>query len=252
MIATLIESRSITPRDTLYVLQNPELAKRSRPGQFVEIKLTDAGDPFLRRPISIFDCDGENTISLLVRTVGYGTQHMTQWQPGMQVDVLGPLGNGFTLDPDASTCLLIGGGIGLAPLNFLARTLLHQGKKVHILFSPKRDAQLVDALSDADSFTIHYADNRAHFSTVLSALLQDMPDQVFACGPEGLLEIIADQTAELGIPCQLSMERRMGCGFGICLGCAISIRTENGLVYKKVCKDGPVFRAEEVSFHELP
>ena len=252
MLAKLLEQRSVTERDTLYVFECPELARKARPGQFVELKLTDSAEPFLRRPISIFDADGERTFTLLVRTVGRGTEYMTRWTAGTEVDVLGPLGNGFSWDKNWESCILVGGGIGMAPLNYLARELVREGKRVRVLFSPKRDAQLLESLPEREKLEIACSENRAGVCPVLEEMLTEHTDCVFCCGPEGMLESVGEYAVEHGIACQLSVERRMGCGFGICVGCAIAIRTENGVVYKKVCKDGPVFRAEEVSFHEEP
>ena len=252
MLATLLEQRPVTERDTLYVFDCPELAQRAKPGQFVELKLTDSAEPFLRRPISIFDSDGERTFTLLVRTVGRGTEYMTRWTAGTEVDVLGPLGNGFFWDKNWNNCVIVGGGIGLAPLNYLARTLTREGKKVRLLFSPKRDIQLLESLPEQENYDVFYSENRSGVCPALEKMLMEPADCVFCCGPEGMLEAVGEYAVAHNIPCQLSVERRMGCGFGICVGCAIAIRTENGVVYKKVCKDGPVFRAEEVSFHEEP
>ena len=252
MIATLLERRPVTERDTIYAFDCPELARKARPGQFVELKLTDSAEPFLRRPISIFDSDGERTFTLLVRTVGYGTEYMTGWTAGTKVDVLGPLGNGFFWEENWENCVIVGGGIGLAPLNYLARVLTREGKKVRLLFSPKRDAQLLESLPEKDALEIVCSENRAGVCLALEEVLKEPADCIFCCGPEGMLETVGEYAVNHNVECQLSVERRMGCGFGICVGCAIAIRTENGVVYKKVCKDGPVFRAEEVSFHEEP
>ena len=251
MMARLVRSCQITARDTLYEFDCPELAGKARPGQFVEVALGEGDSSFLRRPISVFDCDGESRFSLLVRTVGRGTQRMTGWEPGREVDVLGPLGNGFRWPERAGVCVLVGGGIGLAPLTYLARRLLAEGWKVRLLFSPRREDELLNALPQREELEIRCAENRAHLPEVLEELLANA-DGVFGCGPEGMLETVARTTMERGIPCQLSMERHMACGSGICVGCPIAVHTPEGLTYKKVCKDGPVFRAEEVSFHEQP
>ena len=146
MFVRLTELRPVTARDTLYRFTCPAIARAALPGQFVELKLTGGCDPFLRRPISLFDADGTETFSLLVRTVGRGTEYMTGWTPGMEIDVLGPLGSGFSWETDTRDCLLVAGGIGLAPMGFLARRLLDEGKRVRLLFSPRRDAALLDAL----------------------------------------------------------------------------------------------------------
>lgn len=252
MFAILQQVRPVTGRDTLYRFRCPEIAAAARPGQFVELKLTEGYQtPFLRRPISIFDTDGQETFSLLVRTVGEGTTAMMDWPVGHSVDVLGPLGNGFTWKEHHQTCLLVAGGIGLAPLVLSARRLLEEGKRVRLLFSPRRDRGLLEALPFQGGLEVATSENRAALATTLEPMLEGT-DLLLACGPEGMLETAARCTAARGIPSQLSMERRMACGIGICLGCAITIRTNGELTYKKVCKDGPVFSGEEVAFHETP
>lgn len=252
MLAVLTEIRPVTHRDTLYTFECPAIAQTARPGQFVELKLTDGYDPFLRRPISIFDADGVQTFSLLVRTVGRGTEAMTRWEVGAKVDVIGPLGNGFTWKPEDRDCVLVAGGIGLAPMTFLAKQLLAEGKQVRLVFSPRRDAELLQALPFREQLGIVFSENRNALPTVLMSVLRHGVDAVFSCGPEGLLETVAEYAMEYHAPCQLSVERRMACGIGLCLGCAIAIRTEQGITYKKVCKDGPVFQAEEVVFDKEP
>ena len=252
MLAVLTEIRSVTQRDTLYTFKCPDIARTARPGQFVELKLTDGYEPFLRRPISIFDADGDQAFSLLVRTVGRGTAALTKWDVGAKVDVLGPLGNGFAWKPEDRDCVLVAGGIGLAPLSFLAKRLLSEGKQVRLVFSPQRDAELLKVLPFQEQLGIVFSENRNALPAVLTSVLRHGVDTVFSCGPEGLLGTVAEYAAEYHAPCQLSVERRMACGIGICLGCAIAIRAEQGIVYKKVCKDGPVFRAKEVVFGEKP
>lgn len=251
MRAKLAEVRSITPRDTIYTFECPAIASAARPGQFAEIRLTDGQTPFLRRPISIFDADGGSRLSFLVRTVGRGTAYMTTWVPGTEVDILGPLGRGFSWGADDRSCLLAAGGIGLAPLNFLADRLLDEGRRVGLLFSPRRDSALLAALSRRDEMEIFFSENRAELPVVLDGLLAQA-DRVFACGPEGMLETVAGRAADRSVPCEISTERHMACGIGICMGCAIAVYTDNGVTYKKVCQDGPVFSAEEVAFHEKP
>lgn len=252
MLATLTDLRRVTARDTLYTFSCPGVARSARPGQFVELRLTEGCDPFLRRPISLFAADGAETFSLLVRAVGRGTEWMAGWESGRQVDVLGPLGNGFSWSDGDRDCVLAAGGIGLAPLGFLAGRLLAQGKRVRLLFSPRRDGALLEALPFRETLEVSCCENRAALPAALDALLERGADRVFSCGPEGLLEAVAARAAARGVPCQLSVERRMACGIGICLGCAVAIRAGDGVAYKKVCKDGPVFQGEEVVFHGAP
>jgi len=248
MKAELIQKKTITEKDTLYVFFCPEIARKAKPGQFVEVKLS--GRFFLRRPVSIFDCDGMDTISLLVRTVGSGTESMKALEKEDSVDILGPLGNGFRNPENPGRCLLAGGGIGLAPLYYLARELEKQENQVQLFFSPLRDAGLLEAM-DHDSFPTVIARDRKDIAKMLPTLLEET-DYVFSCGPEGLLEHLARECNTRNIPCQISMERRMGCGIDLCKGCAVAVYTEHGVEYKEACHDGPVFDAKEVSFHEKP
>jgi len=249
MLAILKERRQITDRDHYYLIECPEIAAAAKPGQFVEIKVCEGPDPYLRRPISIFSADDRH-IALLVRTVGRGTTLMEQWQPGSAVDVLGPLGNGFDWQPNDRNLLLVGGGIGVAPLHFLAERLCSENRRVTLLFSPRRDSQLIGSFLSGCQTQMHFAENRAEIPAEMTALLTAPFDRVFACGPEGMMKLVADVGLAHRLPMQISMEANMACGIGICLGCAIPVRTEKGIVYKKVCHEGPVFSGEELIFND--
>ena len=171
MTATLLEVRSVTEQDTLYRFFCPELASRARPGQFVEVLVSDGTDPFLRRPISIFDCDGRAEFSLLVRTVGRGTELMTRWTAGTEVDVLGPLGHGFTWAEADDVCTLVAGGVGVATMGYLARALLDAGKRVRLLFSPLRQARLLEVFPCGDRVEMICAGSRAELPAALEKAL---------------------------------------------------------------------------------
>lgn len=249
MLAILKERRQITDRDNYYLIECPELAAAAKPGQFVEIKVCEGPDPYLRRPISIFSADDRH-IALLVRTVGRGTTLMEQWQPGSAVDVIGPLGNGFAWQPEDRDLLLVGGGIGVAPLHFLAERLCLENRRVTLLFSPRRDSQLIGSfLTDCET-VMHFAENRAEIPAAMEALLTSRFDRVFACGPEGMMKLVTAVGLAHQLPMQVSMEANMGCGIGICIGCAIPVRTAAGIVYRKVCHEGPVFSGEELIFND--
>ncbi len=251
MKAILKEKKQFGSRDVLYVFDCPELASKAKPGQFVEVKVSDGMEPFLRRPISIFDAT-ENELKLLVRTVGTGTKLMTAWEAGKEVDILGPLGNGFDLEQVDQKALLIGGGIGAAPLYFLARELQAKGKDVKLLFLPKRDAVVLESFGDLiDAANIVFAENRHAFPDVLKEVIKtgDEKPQIFTCGPTAMMKTATQVALEEGAAIQVSLEERMGCGIGICAGCAVAIKIDDGdFTYKKVCKDGPVFNGEEVLF----
>lgn len=249
MSARLYSKRKITERDTLYRLECPEIAVKAKPGQFVEVRVRDALDPFFRRPVSIFNADGVY-LDLLVRTVGRGTELMTEWETGQEIDVIGPLGRGFSWESSEKRFLLAGGGIGVAPLHFLVRRLNQEGKAARMFFSPERDKAVLDAFEPGLEMEPRFAANR---NEVVPAFLQileaEAPDRVSVCGPDAFMEAVAKACGVRGIPAQVSMESRMACGIGICLGCVIPIRSGEGIIYKKVCSDGPVFLGEEVVFH---
>jgi len=250
MKATLVKKQSLGSRDTLYTFQLAEPVT-SEPGQFVELKITKGLTPFLRRPISIFYAEND-ILELLVRSVGTGTKQMTEWEAGQEADMLIPLGNGFSFADGPGDCLLVGGGIGAAPLAFLAEKLLDAGKTVHLLFLPKRDEVVLSAFRRLNEMNLYFAENRAGLPKALNAALDAGQGKggVYTCGPDAMMKVVAETCAQRDIACQVSMEERMGCGFGICAGCPVPIKTEGSFVYKKACVDGPVFRGEEVMFDE--
>lgn len=249
MTAVLTDKRRITPRDTLYTLECPEIAGSARPGQFVELKVNTGYEPFFRRPFSVFGVGGRS-FQLLVRTVGTGTALMSEWEPGRRADVIGPLGNGFSWSGDERSFILAGGGVGAAPLNLLAEALLAEGKRVSMLFSPERDRALLDAFSVADRISISFSPDRTALPDAVEAIISECgrPDRIFACGPDGFLKAVVGAAGKHGVRTQVSMEQYMCCGTGICLGCVIPVRSDSGAAYKKVCSDGPVFPGEEVIF----
>lgn len=253
MKAVLIRKISFGSRDTLYYFDCPEIAGEAKPGQFVEVRISEGLEPFLRRPISIFNAE-KNILALLVRTAGKGTGLMTRWESGHETDIIGPLGNGFNLEQGGENVLLAGGGIGAAPLYFLAAELLKKGKKPSLLFLPKRDAVLLDAFEplNKEVRTIQ-CENRKELPLILDKLTDEAerPDMVYTCGPRMMMKLVCGICAKRNIPVEVSMEEHMGCGIGICAGCAVAIKTEDGdFTYKKVCEDGPVFSGEEVLFDE--
>lgn len=248
--AILLEKECVTQRDTLYRLHCEDIASVCRPGQFVELRVAPGFEPFFRRPISIFDANGP-CVELMVRTVGRGTRLMTEWPVGMDIDVIGPLGNGFHIAERGRRFLLAGGGIGAAPLHYLARRLRAENKEVSFLFSPRRDQTLLSAFADEVSANVRYIESRAQVEeALLDAISQGKPEQVFACGPEPFMKAVTEVCGRQGVPVQVSMESRMACGVGICLGCVIPICTAGEIQYRKVCCDGPVFDGREVVFHE--
>lgn len=248
MKSFLKEKIIFSKRDILYVFECPELKESVRSGQFFEVHVRDGLEPFLRRPISIFDVS-ETQLSFLVRTVGTGTKLMSEWEIGQEADLLGPLGNGFQFSDDHKDILLIGGGIGVAPFYLLIKELLHQGKNVTLLFLPEKDREILEAFGGLkDKIKIEYAKNRANLPVILKELLA-ITDMIYTCGPMNMMQRVTEIAREFHIPSQVSLESRMACGIGVCMGCVIPVKNgDNDFVYKRVCREGPVFDGEEVIF----
>ncbi len=249
MLTRVKSIQVIDPLHALFIMEGKEIAEESLPGQFVEVRVAKGFNPLMRKPLSIFCTEGD-TFGLLVKTDGYGAQIMLHWHVGEEIDIIGPLGNGFKYADSDGDFVLAGGGIGVAPMNMLAQELVKQGKRVHMLFSPKRDAEVLKALTVSDGVSIHFAENRNTLAADLKALIGSLenPCDVYACGPNAFLKCVSDTAAECGLRAQVSLETRMSCGMGACLGCVVNIREGDEIVYKTVCHDGPVFYGEEVVF----
>ncbi|HBX90479.1 dihydroorotate dehydrogenase electron transfer subunit [Alistipes sp.] len=211
------------------------------PGQFVNIALEGR---YLRRPISVCDYD-ERTITLIYKVVGDGTAQMSRMAPGVRIDLLTGLGNGFSTDADTRRPLLVGGGVGVPPLYNLARRLLAEGREVQVVLGFNTAAEVFYA----DEFralgcdvTVATADGSAgvagFVTTAIAARGLDF-DYFYACGPLPMLRALCQAVEQPG---ELSFEERMGCGFGACMGC--SCRTLTG--GKRICKEGPVLKKEEI------
>ncbi len=213
----------------------------TRPGQFVELSLEGY---FLRRPISVCNYD-EGTLTLIYKVVGKGTAQMATLAAGTKIDTLTGLGNGFDTSVEHNHALLVGGGVGVPPLYRLARNLVAEGKQVTVVLGFNTAAEIFyreqfEALGV--NVVVATADGSVGVKGfVTDAIKQQVTgaDYFFSCGPLPMLRAL---TQSLDIAGQISLEERMGCGFGICMGC--SIQTVSGA--KRVCKEGPVFRKEEI------
>ncbi|MFB5194110.1 dihydroorotate dehydrogenase electron transfer subunit [Neobacillus sp. KR4-4] len=223
----------------------------TEPGQFVHIKVSNGLDPLLRRPISISSYDYEQkNLTMIYRKDGRGTSMLSELRPGMHVDILGPLGNGFPVEEVSmgDTALLVGGGIGVPPLYELSNQLVAKGVKViHVL-----GFQTVSAVFYEEEFskngetyvaTVDGSYGRKGFVTDVMKELQF--DCIYTCGPTPMLRAIEQNYQDKKV--FLSLEERMGCGIGACFACVCKKKDDpTGISYKKVCSDGPVFRAGEV------
>ena len=210
----------------------------NRPGQFVNIKLDGL---FLRRPISV--CDHENgELTLIYKIVGKGTDAMAKLVPGDKLDVLTGLGNGYDAAAAGERPLLIGGGVGVPPLYMLAKELKKQGVTASVIlgFNTRKEIFCEDEFKALGCpVTVTTADGSYGVKGFATDALPEDASYFYACGPKPMLKAVCDKTK---IPGEMSFEERMGCGFGACMGC--SMQTKNGS--KRVCREGPVFRKEEL------
>jgi len=213
------------------------------------LRLSRGYDPLLRRPFSLHTRQGEG-FSLLYRIVGRGTGLMSTLRPGDRLDVLGPLGTGFRLPDQAKTAVLVGGGVGVAPLPFLAEALAARGCRI-VSFIGGAAAGDILACNELERFgPVQVATEdgslgrRGLVTEILAAELSAFtpPVQLFACGPREMLAEVASFAARHGFPCQVSLDEVLACGMGACQGCVV----ETVAGWRRVCCDGPVFEAQEV------
>ncbi|MCS6852361.1 MAG: dihydroorotate dehydrogenase electron transfer subunit [Gemmataceae bacterium] len=251
----------------------PELARAIRPGQFVMLRLPQTTDPLLGRPLALYDTvlDAAGLpvgVDIVYLVVGRLTGRLPPLRAGDQLEVWGPLGNGF---PDLSGTAhvgLVAGGIGQTPFLAYVRELLgdrsyggrparRQVQRVS-LFYGVRSADRAAGVEDfrATGATVHLAsdDGSLGFRGFVTQLLEqrDMPDHLVGCGPEPMLQALAELARRRGVPCHLSLETPMACGLGICFSCVVPVRTAEGWDYRRACVDGPVFRADDLLFEVPP
>lgn len=240
-------------------IASSELAQRVKPGQFFQIRCSEQWDPLLRRPISLHRVEREQgLIYLLFKTKGRGTQLLSMIKEGEKLDVMGPLGNGFYLPDGEDRLILIGGGIGVAPLLAVAEEGKRRGIKIMMILGANHKEELycLNDFSALGTVIVTTVDGsygyRGYATDVLEAHLRTHRATVMACGPEGMLRKVAEISHSAGVKCQVSLEGKMACGIGACLVCACKTKGEAGeeTVYRRVCTCGPVFRAEEVIWNE--
>ena len=212
------------------------------PGQFVNIKLDGL---YLRRPISVCDVS-ETSVTIIYKVVGKGTQAMSEMTEG-ELDVLTGLGNGYDLTVSGEKPVLLGGGVGVPPMYLLAKELLQQGKQVRVVlgFNTAQEIFYEQEFRDLGvDVTVTTVDGSYGMKGFVTDALKEMEYTYFyTCGPEPMLKAVYKSSVTSG---QMSFEKRMGCGFGACMGC--SCKTITG--YKRICKEGPVMRKEEILWED--
>jgi dihydroorotate dehydrogenase electron transfer subunit len=275
----IVSNRRIGPGWYVLRLREPTIARLSQPGMFVQVLCAEDGavDPLLRRPFSVYCVDEKDgTYDILYTTVGRGTRWMAALQGSEtadstteetgHVDVLGPLGNTFRAPLEGDHIYLVGGGVGVAPLYFLALRLLASPNPPSITFCMgARTSDFLQGIEDFRSLPIRTEvatdDGSEGFRGRVTGLFTDLlqtrsregadPEsaQIYGCGPQGMNEALRSLAVEHGLRCQICLESLMGCGFGICFGCVAPIRSEVGGEYtnRRICWEGPVFDASLLS-----
>lgn len=255
--AELVEK--IELKDDIYhfKVKAPEIAKTAKPGNFVEIRVSDTTTPFLRRPISIYNLEKEKGIvEFIFQVKGQGTEILANKRLGDKIDILGPLGFG-TFKYDAyQKIAVIGGGIGVFPLYELSKSAKQAGEDVNIYlgFRSKDNVVLKKEFEEVSDKLVITTDDGSYGESgfAINFLKEDIKkeklDCIYACGPLPMLKAVRELAIEENIPCQISLEERMGCGIGACLGCAVKTARspKEAPEYWHVCKGGPVFEAKEV------
>lgn len=257
--AKIVENRAISSGFWRMRLHCPELAEAFQPGQFFQIAVSGtASDLFLRRPFAPSEMFKDG-FAFVYAVVGKGTGMMTTLQAGDTVQVLAPLGNGYTLPAKGSKVALIGGGCGGPSLGPLAKVLAASGVKAVVTLGARTSGSLVGAdCFSKEQHTLVTAtdDGSAGFAgTSVSALENKLGNdihgyaKIYACGPIPMLKAAAALAKKYSIECEVSLEERMACGFGACVGCAIEVKNSDGTTaYKRVCHDGPVFNSRDLAW----
>jgi dihydroorotate dehydrogenase electron transfer subunit len=279
LAAELVDSREILPGQWIQAFHAPHLANGSRAGQFVHVRPGDWSGLILRRPFSINTADvASGIVTIHYRTIGRGTEWFTRLRPGDAIDMLGPLGRPFEVDPRSRHVLLVAGGLGMAGVRMLADEAIRDGRQVTLLFGAASASEVYPSslLPDEVEYVIATDDGSVGHKGFVTELVPDYEawaDQAFACGPQPMLgalaRLAASRRGRMGVASlgrkrgggktdpagspgarrkaflQVSMEQNMGCAVGACLGCVVM--SSSGTP-QRVCREGPVFAAEEIAW----
>jgi len=241
-VFTILGNTALTDTVFQMVLQG-DTSAITAPGQFVNIKLDGL---YLRRPISVCDLCGDK-LTIVYKAVGKGTETMSQMQAGEKLDVLTGLGNGYDMTLSGNDPVLLGGGVGVPPMYLLAKRLLAQGKNVSVILGFNTLSEIFyeeEFKKLGADVTVTTVDGSYGIKGFVTDALQNMEYSYFyTCGPEPMLKAVYKASKTSG---QMSFEKRMGCGFGACMGC--SCKTITG--YKRICKEGPVMQKEEILWED--
>ena len=288
VLSKVLSNIELSPMYFRMSLDCPQIASEACPGQFIMARVSRQLDPLLRRPFAVHSIknatpkemkrDTTPCLEILYKVVGKGTKAMSLMKEGGELDVIGPIGNGYRLDPSIQTAILIGGGIGVASLFYLAETIMTKGsksKKVVLLLGGKTKDDIlcvedfrrvgveVRAATEDGSMGCKGVVTDLFLDSLSSAdYTPESSPYCFACGPEDMLKEVSKVVLEKKLSCQVSLESKMACGVGACMVCGVETKSQLGVTgketvlkttrqedetgYKRVCKDGPVFDCKEI------
>jgi len=262
--AEVVKNERLSGPNYLLTFRSFDIASQSRAGQFLMVSPTSSQivpSPLLKRPLAVYSVSSErgtlSLFTLLIKTVGEGTARLAALKAGQTANVIGPLGNGFEVEAaEGKTAFLIAGGVGIASCYMLAKDLRKQGNEVHLLYGGRTGDDLilledfldlgVELFLTTDDGSVGYP---GRVSKGLEEYMKDYDPRAlyfYACGPEPMLQAVSGVAVNCRIPCQISVEARMACGFGVCLGC--TVKTTGG--HRLACTDGPVFKAADFVWEE--
>lgn len=255
--AKLISKEQLKEDIFKFSVKADEIIKIAKPGNFIEIRVNDDIEPFLRRPISIYNMDKDKGIlEFIFQVKGKGTKILSRKHEGELIDIVGPLGYGTFKYENFENLAIIGGGIGVFPLYELAKNAKNENKNVNIYlgFRNKELVVLEPEFKNVSNKLVITTDDGSYSQKgfAIDFLKKDVEegkiDCIYACGPLPMLRAVRNFAIEKNIPCQISLEERMACGLGVCLGCAVkkSKTPQEAPEYWHVCKAGPVFQAKDV------
>ena len=260
--AKVVAQMRVAEESFIVSLEAPPIARVIQPGQFIQIRCTRKDDPLLPRPFSIYRVRSKKILDILYEVVGRGTDLLSETKKGERLSIFGPLGNTFSYPKEGTMSFLVGGGVGLAPFFDLSEALVdpRRGKQkredVTVLLGSRRRGKIFcekDFKKLGVRFEITTDDGSYGFKGFVTELLEKFlrtangerrTARIYACGPKPMLRSVAAISEKFKIPCEVSIDAYMPCGYGICFGCAV--KTVNGSLYQLACTDGPVFRSEEL------
>lgn len=253
----IIAIERLAPAIVKMTIKSEYVVKCSFPGQFVNVKCSEGVNALLRRPISICNVDQDKlTFDIIFQIKGIGTEYLSRKKTGSKVDLIGPLGRSFDISGKHNKIAVVGGGIGIFPLLYLLDKCKDAVKSAYLGFKNKESVVMEEEFkSTASKLMISTDDGSSGYKGLVTDLLENdlklqKYDIIYTCGPMPMIKKVVDIAEKHNIPCQVSMEERMGCGIGACLVCACKTRLGDEWEYSHVCKDGPVFWSHEVILDE--